>query len=553
MPHALLPLPDVYESVVRRVAVAVTARLARIMHLPEQTLVYLPGNTDSVPMNEGEFGNCCLPNIRYPADSRLVVRYQEEANDNVTLVTPVNTKEHLPIFEDSIHDVVIRPVWRYVNFTVTLEYTSPNIVVAQRWLDEQRARISMGRAEQYTEVEYHYALPRTLMALFKILHDTMESSEFPTGIPFEQWLASHIKVPTTNIATLIGTNEQLAVVEKQMEVIGWFDFTDTPPTPERDANGVGTYTASINYTFRYSRPTHVACKFPFLMNQNPIPKNLREREGSGTYQQQLRRVSKTKGAFDSLLKSMQAKRLPYIHYPESDDWMPPSMPKRRLTFFTGLVVISKEDLRSIVDLSNMGTLQFTPFFLEYFFHQGNAIFEKGLSFIELSLYENNTRLEGHPLEMVEGTTLVRSKVDLDPNKYYHVQMSLVRNWYELKPSVYECLRRYPTVLYNALRALGVSLSDSPLTMPFIAKDFDREASVECPGEGSLLCQGTHPQLPWANPIDETCSLVIRKGIVKRKTLEEAIEQLDTIKDNLVNQNTIGPVTVLYADILTFTR
>jgi len=555
MPHALLPLPDVYESVIRRVAVAVTADLARLMRLSSETQVYLPGNTDSVAMNGGMFGNCCAPSIRYPADSRLVVRYQEEVDDNATLTQGINNIENLPLFHDEMHDVIVRPVWRYVNFTLTLEYTAPSIVIAQRWLDEQRARISMGQAERYTSVEYHYAAPRTLIALLKTLHDTMESSDFPSGTPFEQWLGQNLKVPTTNIATLIGTNNQLSFVEKQVEVLGWFDFQSSPATPERAQDGSGAYVVTMAYTFRYNRPTHVFCRFPYLMNQNPIPRALREREPFDNHRRVTRRVSRTKFAFDSFIDSYLANKLEYVHYPENDEWLAPEIPKGRLTFFSGLVVLDKDDRHSVVDLAEMGSMHFTPWFLEYFYHQGNKLFTPGDSIFEFRLYENNRYLSGHELELVPGTTMIRSVAPLDPQRYYHIQVSLVRNWYEIRDTTLQCLRRYPTVLYNVLKALGIHLDGGPLNLPFLNAAFNRAPSEDCPGEGSILCTGDYPHLAWSEgtPEHNFCPLVIRKGIIKLKALEDWIDQLDIITDRRVDRQYVGPLRVLYADILTFNR
>lgn len=554
MPHALLLLPDVYESVARRVALGVTQHLARLMHLSEDTLVYLPGNIDSVPMNDGVFGNCCIPHLHYPSEERLVVRFQEDANDNVTFTTPVNNKEHTPLFYDPITDLAIRPVWRYVTLNVTLEYTAPNITVAQRWLDEQRARISMGRAENYTPIEYHYAFPRTVMALFKTIHETMESSDYPSGIPYEQWLMDNMRVPTTTIAALDGTNEMLSVVERQPEVIGYFDFTDTPQTPERNSDGSGTYVSSMTYTLRYSRPTHVRAAIPFLVHQNPIPKALRSRSAFENHRRETKRVSNTRDAFNRMNQHLQASRLPYVHFPETDDWVPPPPPKGRRTFYTGLIVLNKDDHHEVVDLHKLGTLSFTEFFLEYMFHQGNRLFTEGQSIFEFRLYENNKRLTGHKLSMRPGTTMIVSDKALDPTRYHHVQISFIRNWVRLDPTVIECLRRYPTVLYHSLVALGVRLTGGPANLPFLSQYHPRPPSTRCPGEGFTLCSGKETQFPWSNPEGEVCPMVIRNGVVTSSFMEDILEDLDNRTEKLIDRNsTVGILTVMFLNILTFKK
>lgn len=554
MPHSLILLPDVYESVTRRVATAITEQVARNMRLPPQTLVYLPGNTDAVPLNDGSvFGNCCAPNIHFPSEARLVVRYSEEVDDSTTLTTGINNLENLPLFNDPIRDVVIRPVWRYVTFNLTMEYTAPSIVIAQRWLDEQRARISMGRAEQYSVAEYHYAFPDAVMKLLRIMHKTMEESDYPTGVPFEEWVKQYLTVPTTTIAAIDGTDERLAVVERQVEIIGWPDFTNGPPTPERDGSNTGAYVVTFTYAFRYNRPTHMFTKFPYVVHQKAIPKPLRGETPYPSFRQEPRRVSRTKGAFDRLLLDMQAYRLPYVHYPINDDWTSKDYSKGCLTFFQGLITLSKDDHHSVVDLAEMGTMEFTPFFLEYFYHQGNKLFDRTLSLFDFRLYENNNLLFNHAFEMVPGTTMVRSKTPLDPEKYYHIQIGLVRNWYHLRDATMTCLRRYPTVTWNLLRALGVKhLPNHPREMTFLSANFDRPPSEACPGEGSMLCTGNYPDLAWtAKP--EICPDVVRRGILTQKFMSEAITALDKLRDNYVDHRNVGPLNVMYLDILTFSK
>ncbi len=485
MPNALIPLPDVYESVTRRVAVDVIAQLSRTLRLPGNTEVYLPGNTDSVPMNGGTFGECWDPGVRYPAEARLVVRFNEAINEDNALTATVNKPQQMPVFWDEPRDVVIRPVYRYVNMTVTIEYVAPNITLAQRWLDHMRSQYSMGRAELYQDLEYHYAIPTPVMYLLKHLHETMEASPTPTGQTFDEYFEQHRFAPVKTATTLSGSSPTRVIPEHQYEVLGWFDFTATPPTPEKDGNDTGTYTTGFSYHLHYNRPVQLYCKYPMLIHNNPVDREFRPTAPYTTFRSKDRRVSSRKGSFDAILAQMEATGVPYIHYPAYDDWIPASIPKERLTFFTGLLVITPDDPYTLMNLANLGDFAFSPFFLEYFYTIGTRALAPDTGIFEFRLYENNTlkSLSGFELE---GVT-VKSTQPLDPTKYYHLQISLKRNWIAVSPDTIQCLRRYPTVAYWTLKAIGVTLGNQPLPLvKRLGESRPRTVSATCPGEGSII-------------------------------------------------------------------
>jgi len=178
MPSVVVVLPDVYETVARSVAVSAVQQLAQYMGLPEQTEVYLPGKSETVPMNDGIFGNCCdaANAVHFDPEEKLVIRYEEIAEENFTLSTAVWNPDNFPIFVDKPHGIWVRPVRRFVDFRLDMTYQAPNIVVAQRWLDDQRIKLSEGAGDLTLALQFHYNVPKPVQSLFKGLYDTMENS-----------------------------------------------------------------------------------------------------------------------------------------------------------------------------------------------------------------------------------------------------------------------------------------------------------------------------------------------------------------------------------------
>jgi hypothetical protein len=499
MPHALVPLPDVYESVIRRVAIAMTRQLGEAMRLPVDTPIRLPGDTGTIPMNNGTFGPCDNTGIIFPGTSgRLTVRFTEETDEQDTLTTIVNRAEHNPIFHDSGRDILLTPVYRRVRMVMSFDYKVENKTQAQRWVDEMRNRISALRAELYHDVEYHYAVPEPIMALLSHLHALKEDSTVPVGETFEEYLDRYSLQPTTTATTLIGTEGRRVVKEHQHEVLGWFDFTDSPDQPEKEGNEAGTYLASFSYTLHYARPTQLWCRWPMLIHNRTIDRVFRPTEAYSTFKRLPRKVSLTKGNFEKFLDDFTFQGLPYIHHPEIDDWSPKDIPQGRLTFFTGLLVINPDNPRRLLNLADMGPFAFTPYFLEYAFQQGERFFTPGKSIFEFRLYENNRLANDIQLGFESGTVTIEAQRDLDLTKYYHIQISLIRDWSFIDQETIQCLRRYPTVAYTALLALGVYLGGGSLEdLKRLGVGSTRLTTEQCPGEGSLIGPPEHGGTwPW---------------------------------------------------------
>lgn len=555
MPKALIPVAASNTSVSRRVAVSIIQHLTTLMGLPETTEVFLPGNTQAVPLNNAEFGNCCKSNLTFPGQSRMTVTVVEDAEEDHALTTSVNDKQNRPILHDKIHNVTVTPVYRYVKMTCNIEFVAASTTQAQRWLDDQRAMFSAGRTENMHDLEYYFQPPDGLIFTLKALHDALMKSPWPITETFEEWVAgkmvggAYIK----DLTTLAGMHHTLAIAEHQYDVLGWFDWTTTPDTPERSGDGSGTFTVNLNYQIGYGRPTHVHIDYPMVMNQFPISKKFRHTEPYWFYRDRKRKVSITKEAFDEFrfIEDM-AGHVPYVHYPNTDDWYPNPLQSlgQVVPLFTGLVMLTGDDQQSLMDLSELGECRFTPHFLEYFYAMGNSALDSLTGLFEFRLWRNDEYMRGTKLQFKPGTLTLQTVEPLDPQYMYHIQICVKRNWASVGRNVVQCLRNWPTVAWTLLRALGVRLGGAELLtdLDLIAANHPRRNMAPCYGEGYLLPETTPPEVKWGLRPDD---VFIKNGIVRQTDLDQAVRDTDTIAENYINYNTIGPLTVMFFSILTF--
>src|SRR5690606_4104989 len=138
----------------------------------------------------------------------------------------------------------------------------------------------------------------------------------------------------------------------------------------------------------------------------------------------------------------------------------------------------------------------------------------------------------------------------DPRYMYHIQIAIKRNPVRTSVEVRDILKHYPTVAWTLFKVLGVhlggasTLEDLKLALPNV----ERLNLPPTYGEGYIL-NGELPEcVNWG--VDENTK-VISKGVVNTKDISDAVRGLEMIQDLPINRVTIGPINVLYADILTF--
>lgn len=549
MPSAVIVLPDVYETIIRSVSVSALSQIVQFMGLPGTTQAYFPGRAETVPMNDGRFGNCCesANNVHFDPEERIEVSYEEIAEENFTLSTAVKSQENFPVFIDETRGIVIRPVRRFVDFRIDIRYQAPNVVIAQRWLDTMRMRYSQGVGDLTFALEYHYNIPTPMMALLKGLYDTMEGSAWPSGIEFKDWLNERFIQPTTEMVTVTGTHPQLTIYERQVDVVGHFDFINTPETPQAVSDKAGAYEVNFSYICRYDRPDHLYVEYPMIVHQCPIPSIFRPKFPlHHNYQQVDRKTTNLRGSLDHAFILAQQKGLTYIQYPDTDDFVAPDEYPEQLTFFTGLLAMDCENLKEIMDFRSLGRFSFNPWFLEFFDTVGTEAFVEG-SFFSIRLYRNNS-LYKIPLSMQPGTLKLMADRELDPRYVYHIQIAVNGNWLTIPRHRWMGIRRYPTVLWQLMRMFWACRGREPLNkLELVGAGAPRKPNLEWPGEGTT---------PWTADV-----ATFKTGYVKMADIHCAqISRGSTIPDEtspggggMIARDNFGPTNVLYAGIISEKR
>lgn len=280
-----------------------------------------------------------------------------------------------------------------------------------------------------------------------------------------------------------------------------------------------------------------------IVHQCPIPKLFRPKEPLYfNYQQTDRKTTNLRGSLDHAFILAQRRGLPYIQYPDVDEWVAPDEFPEHLTFFTGLIALNCKDLKEIMDFKSLGRFTFSPHVLEFFETVGTEAFVEGGLF-NVRLYRNGERWRV-PMVMEQGTLALKSTVDLDPHYYYHIQISVNGNWLTVPDNYWQGMRRYPTVLWQLARMFYTCFGREPIEkLQLLGTGRPRTPSTQWPGEGTT---------------DRTKDVpTFRTGLVKMSDIHCAqIQRGETIPDEtspggggMISRDLWGPTNVLYAGII----
>lgn len=518
---ALIPLPDVYETIVRKVAADAIRQIGDSMQIPTTAKVYLPGRTDSVPMNDGIFGNVCDSHnaVYFDPEERIVIGYEEIADENYSLSTAVFNNDNYPLISDDVRFLEVRPVSRFVDFRIDIEYQAPNIVIAQRWLDQQRMRYSAGAAELTLNLTYHYNIPKPLLSLLEALYSTEQDSPKPFHGEFEDWLKALWTSPTTEIGTFDDQYRTLSVYERAIDVVGWVDFYNTPDTPELASDNSGAYTTNFSFLCRYARPTHLKVNYPLLVNNYVIPKQYFQNPKYRNYQSTVYKTTEIRSALRSVKVNERSPLPPFVNHPHHDDWHPLFNLKSRLLLFAGLLVVCEGSETQVLNLESLGSCKFNDFWLEFIKNDAELLIGTNRLF-DFRIFRNNrdTDIRVH---VDKDTMDLKADLPLTIDGYYHVALYLNTHVGSVPKDFWDKLKYYPNVFieFNKLfRTDTTNLED--LKLIGFGRDRDQ------PGEGTTIYTSEYERLSNNSAVPTDSKVVLEQGYIRDKDIYDFMFKVD---------------------------
>lgn len=449
MPKISLPVPETYQSITRPVYQAVIKQVLANTDVREATVIGSIGDQEQLPLN-GSGHIVGSDSAVFSHRQKVLVRYKEEPQEQTLLAQPAVNLDGRFLFNDPVLQVGIRPVYTMYDCTLSFVYRTEDKQQATMWRDDIVRQIRNNRAEQLYEASYQYPFTDVGLVVLMEIHRLRELTA-PYGQTFaEYWKQYSSEMKFTYLSKLDGEQLLPVVEEKQVNILGWLDFT-IPPEETKGEQGA-TWEISFDVKFQYQRPITYVMHFPISVHQRLVSNKFYDRSPNYTPE-----WLADQGWVDEMLNAprhlnwIRASNYLGIPYPHYDDWIPTNPNTDYLNLFTGLLKIDATDLRKVVDLTALGPYVIREQYLTYLRDQKALVFGVNRCALQVEIHEGQDRILE---ELSMGDDLiVRCAKDLDLRKVYHVRINVLTHLDRLSSDDSTTLRKYPTVCIPVLNWL----------------------------------------------------------------------------------------------------
>lgn len=437
---------DIEDSIIRPVALQVIRQLAKTLKIPETVNVLYPG-----PWGESfQIGSTLSTTpiddpARFKYGERFRIEILERPVEDRVLATAVHRRENEAIFLDKALSVAIYPITVGTQMEINITYRAESRVDARRFRDDILAHVAEGRTDNMHEIDYHYNIPYIQMDLLKEIYELRESSAGYSDT-FEDWINAHISQRATNIATQIGTQKKVAIREKQVSALGYFEFTSGPDVQQKDREGA-SMNIELRYLFTYDQVTGCVAQFPLTFHGQFLNERwYKKPRASGdlvTASRRNRAPSLSRGYFDVIShQTVNWERLQHemVRVPYFDDWKP----EYRLPFTTEFIQaglgIDPEHPYELFGMMDFDDFVVEPVILEFLRSEAPYACDFKNSIFHCALYEDYNPLADTFMRLQSDLTFVATS-PLNPRSQWHTQVSFVHKLGTLSEGARERLRR----------------------------------------------------------------------------------------------------------------
>lgn len=422
MPKVALEVEELHKSITRPVALDAVRHIMRITGISKKTPINFTGVAETVAQ-PGSTLEGSLDPATFDQSSKVFVEIVEDYIEADLLVEAVHREENWPFFEDRALGVSLKPSYSRMEMVISLRYRTKDRPSAEAWRNGIRRKIAETRAENVHEIQYHYPIPYPFMMLLTDVHKNREATA-GYGEKLSEYLRQKFSPKVSVLATVAGTAPTFVVRERQVGVLGWFDFT-SPPQQEKEEEG-SVWSISCDYHLQYDKPISVVATYPLMVHNKLLPKLWIDHPRAYRIPELHKAASASRHAFNRIIANRPHTRYTQycggVQYPAYDDWLPTNQPPGTTSMVRVLLKVDPKDEHLVLDLHEL-PWPLDPELYEYILSESRYVFTYHECPIVISLYEGDVYFGDEVLEITPAGVL-RSKIPLSLRDVYHLRLAI---------------------------------------------------------------------------------------------------------------------------------
>jgi hypothetical protein len=471
MPKVIRPIPDTDETVVRPVMLDVIRQVLKYTEISEENVeIFYPGTVGKTFQPGSSLSKDTLPNqLKGAFYNQVAVECDEQYQHDRILATSTFRPDNLFFFRDDSLEVGIRPTYSPMDCSISIKFRARDKNTAIKWRDQIRQRVSHGRMTYMHDITYFYFIPMEYLVILKEIHRLRENVA-GYGQDWDTYFRGQVTPLASEQTDLAGKNKAWSIGETQMEIVGFFDFDGAPEQGSREDGGE-TWTISVNYKFQYDKPVGAVFFYPLVIHNQLLDQKYRPEKGPYEVKNHRRAYSMSSGAFAHFEKGRMLAptiALEGTQLPSFDEFIPGQIVQGTQRVITVMISIDPDNPSALLNLAT----DLNPYWLDpdvVAFMQGEAAYmtTPWCSVFNLTLYAGDAVLNPCWLS-VDSNLNVTTNQALSLRKYYHVRLSIHKDWSLLSADALTRLRTHCTAclkIFDTLDPFYKRKNAMPLCLP----------------------------------------------------------------------------------------
>jgi len=432
MPTVSLTLEDTNRTILNEAYFKIIGDIVEATKIPHTAVIAVHKDIDYT-LTDNKTNETGVEKKNLPSTAslrRISANIIEEYNEDELTTTAVHQVNAFPIFEDRQIDVFVFPIYVKSDITIEFSYFTPSKTEANRIRDDIRIRLSQTRNIGIHDIQYDILLPDIVEEFIADVH-TLKNRLVPQSL--EEYFREHSTKRMHLITDMANKeNAKIAIFEKQVRILGLFDFSSMPEKVDAD-NENSNYKVSFSYKLSFDVPRAIGIRYPVMICNKLLPakyvqfiedakvNSIEERKRNLSYTQSLHALSH----FEAHRQLENRVDINYpINVPAFDDFNLRQAHKGYVILASFLTEVDETDKKTLLNLKEIDPFYIPDILLNYI-SDGEHEFIKHpyMSFIYVGLHQDGALFDAYG--EIDQNLTIKSVNELSLFKPVRVTLSII--------------------------------------------------------------------------------------------------------------------------------